>query len=423
MPDYSIHGKDGKLYRFVGVSHPPSADEMDAIEQSTAPKGGPSIYDRVAKMAMHPMTSVVPQDTQMAAISKIAGSKQQPIDIPTDPTSGSQGLPLSTLLDTLKTAMQQPAASARGFGAGAAEGAMNLLTPLNIGTTLAGPAIGRAVGNAAGPVARSIKAVASPSGFLGDVEATGTLSPGKLGAQMLKRVAGAAKGTGAEAVSKIPTELREAYAQLESKFGKDIADTWLNRQKTPTEPARGSVPPTPPRTPTSASAPTGQASPAPEASTSHAGKAPPGRTLEPPNPAVDEVVNRMNGGTDTPPKGNGTFDKAIDQKSQDIGAERLGREFKTRPNSPDAKQDVRDVRTHDQGVAAPHIPNQPRTQILNKMINLPDEARDAYVAKAPDLKTRTQLETMLKTVRHIEGKLPKATTIADVLKKYGTSSE
>ncbi len=263
-------------------------------------------------------------------------------------------------------------------------------------------------------------------------------------------------------LSSIPVEFREDYALLQQKYpNTSVADNWLKQQQLkgttpPVKPSgglgRGNVPPPASSSTAEAASGTPTASQAPTRSLSDlqpasslspeelaaqrvafaarstrpsppiTGKAPPVRTArmaEPANPAVDEMVNRINGGADTPPKGNGTFDKAIDQKSADIGAQRMGREFRTRPNSPDATGDVRNVRGYSVGTPDAHIPNQPRTTILNKMINMSDAERDAYVAKAGDLKTRTQLETMLKTVRHIEGQLPEKTSIADVLKKYG----
>jgi hypothetical protein len=78
--------------------------------------------------------SLVPKAAQLAVASKIAGSPQRPL-------LNSGSVTLDDLIGAIRSAMSQPAAAARGFAAGASEGALDLLSPSNLASLAAGPAV------------------------------------------------------------------------------------------------------------------------------------------------------------------------------------------------------------------------------------------------------------------------------------------
>lgn len=134
MPTYEVTDpQTGVTLELTGDS-PPSEQELTAIfaAQGGAKKAAPlAKYDGV-------FNSVVPEETRLRAASAIAGSQQAPLRPPTSniPLLG----PVLDIARTVRDAgpdvarnlVAQPGATLRGAAAGAAEGALSLLSPFNI---------------------------------------------------------------------------------------------------------------------------------------------------------------------------------------------------------------------------------------------------------------------------------------------------
>lgn len=257
MADFTIKGKDGKTRHFVGLKAPPTPEELDAIEQSEAPKDRPVptsewIADHVTDAVAHPFESVIPKDAQMKAASVIAGSPQQENPNANAGLFGIRGMSneIGNMFGnggTLSAFWHQPLASARGFGAGAAEGGMDLLSPVNallatLGEEAPKPTFGSGqygpITRAAGrgvqfAIKRGVQAAVDGAGAVLPEGATTGIVPDLVG--MIKPKWGSAlkavgKAAETNAASKVPAELREVWEALRSQSGDQAANRWLERQ-------------------------------------------------------------------------------------------------------------------------------------------------------------------------------------------------
>lgn len=126
MPTYRVTDPStGKTLKLTGDSPPTEAEleELFAGVQETAepaqaaPAKKPSLLDRVT-------SSIIPKETQMDVASTIAGSPQAPL-------TGGIREALAAIPDVVRGAKEHPIETARGWFAGAAEGVMDMATPLN----------------------------------------------------------------------------------------------------------------------------------------------------------------------------------------------------------------------------------------------------------------------------------------------------
>jgi hypothetical protein len=422
MPDtYVFTGKDGISRQFVG-DRPPSPDEMTQIEKAEAPpveRGG----------LRHPLTSIIAPELDTV---------KQGIDATFPITHGQ---PVMARSRTGALYQSETGPGAKGIGNAIANGLLSgalgqvegITSPIGIAASGLAAVPKAPLANAAASVLENVPAMKSVLPFANPAK---QVIPFQKMAGALRTVAqtskdadmGITRGSEMYQMERFPRSV-ESTARVPMMHGEpapiaaataDAAPQTISAAERAQLVKQGYAPEVIAKieqqaqgiTPTTTGARLRTARPI-EPMPSHAPMT--GKSAKfaeiPDDPAMADILDRMAGGPDAPPVGNGLFPNPerpmashpLTTPRTEVGAEAVGR------SNGLTTQQVREATGPIRGEAAGEaagMPSSPKDRIIAKLISmgpkgqgLPEAEREAYAAAGRDPKTRVQVQAYLDALR------------------------